>query len=471
MPTRRNLDVGADGMANVLLLEDPIPRHVSLVSWGANDRPTTSWKGMDVDPDEAKGTLRSPPGQILDLANVGMNHLNEFVSETLDAWRATVAHVLSTPLSPEERSARIRALTVQAGARIAAGVAALTGPVVAAATKTYKAAGLTLPDPPTQSTLQGELDRRGFMAGVEHAAAALTDQVFAAMREAGDENGALSATEAILSAFGEAADVFSAWAASMPSGVVGVPQSQSQEPPASSESPDSIGGVLDEGELPAGQITPASATERAGRRNSKTDLGRLKKIRDLLTELIGDEGDSKPKEKNMDIKAELKKLAAEDPKAFLEAIDVAIKSAQSEGLEVAQKFTWGDTGVDPYSPDAIVSALDQIQPGTALQALIARAVGGVDVDAAGGDNVQVASTMREAFAKIVIAELKAAPQGPLAMAVKSMIAPDVAEAVKMTLKSVIESGSLPAGGPSPTELSFEAPEDANPYGMPDLPGK
>ena len=433
MTTRRKLDVGSDGMADVLVLTDPIPRHVSLVSWGANDRPAVSWKNA-APPAEV---LRSPPSSdVVDISSLNMQRVQGFISETLDAWGATVSEVLATPLSAAERSSRVQALTVQAGTRIAAFSAAVTTKGLAGATRSYKTVGLQIPEPPSASTLQGELDRRQFMAGIEQASAAVTDRVLSLMRDSGDFP---SITEGIMSTFHDIAIGFASWAASMPAGVVGV-------------------GAKPE------------ATQNAGSRNSKADQAKLDKIMALLAELGATKSNSSEKSIMSITVADLQRLADEDPVGLITAIKSALDTARNKAPDVAKKFMWGETGVMQESTEAILAALGNMQSGDALASLIAQAVGGIDVGtAAETDNTQVAATMRSALSKHITSEITKNPEGDLAVAVKGLVEPSVTEAITESMKALL-NGSHANESAAPFGMDgFMVPEDSDPLAV-DMPG-
>lgn len=429
--TKRRLEVGPDGKANVMVLTDPIPRHLSIVGWGANDTPARSWKSA-TSPNEV---LRSPPSKdVIDVGNVSVQRVQHFIAETFDALHATVADVLRTPLSSAERGSRVQGLWADAGARIAAFATAVSAPKLAEATKSYKTVGLEFPKPPESSTLQGEIDRRYFMAGMEHATAAATDRVLSIMRDSGEFP---SMTEGILSTFHEAAIAFASWAASMPSGVVGV----------ASDSP--------------------KATQNAGSRNSKADQNRLNKIMALLAEL-GAETPSDSEKSIMTITvADLQRIANEDPVGLLTALKTAVDNAKASAPEVAKKFMWGETGVTPHTEQEILSMLtDMSQSGDALASLIAQAVGNVDVGSrAEMDNVQVAASMRAALSKHVAAELETNPSGDLATSVKSILAPSVAAAVKESLKALLngKNSQSVSDASAPFGMDgFTVPDDQDP---------
>jgi hypothetical protein len=221
MSAKRKLEVGPDGMANVLVLTDPIPRHVSIVDWGANNAPTSSWKSADASVLALASVLRSPPpAAVIDVSRVTLTVLDAFIAETLDAWSATVQSTLGTPLSTAERASRVRGLTAQAGARIAAAATAMTAQHASRVAKAHKVALLELPELPSAATVQGEIDRRHFASAMEKSVAALRDGVLALMASASSND---SLTDSILSLFAKAGDLFTGWAGSLPPGVVGVP--------------------------------------------------------------------------------------------------------------------------------------------------------------------------------------------------------------------------------------------------------
>lgn len=399
----RRLAVGPDGTAEVLLLTDPIPRHVSLVDWGANDQPAVSWKTAD--PTAAHLVLRSPPsGKVASATSVDGPVLREFIIETLDAWASCFDAVLASPLQSGDRAAQVQALTVQAGARIAAALKIL-GPAAAVAASAHKAAGLKVPEVPSASTLQGEIDRRRLRSAIEGASAFLLDASLEAAKLA------TGATEVILASFAEVASAFGAALSSLPAGVVG-------------------------------------AAPAATRRSAPTRILEI----DMNPTL-----------------AQLQAIAEADPVGFLKMIKSAVTAAQktgTEGVQVAKKFMWGETGVDPYDPGGILAGLASFQDGVALQAVIANAVGGIDANKAVGSGVTVAATMRKAQVGLLVAELKTAPNGELAAAIKEALAEDIAGAVVETVRRALDAGH---GGGSPS-LDFEPEEGTDVSLVPDLPG-
>jgi hypothetical protein len=214
--SRRSLDVGSDGKASVLLLTDPIPRHLSIVSWGANDTPAASWKSAETDNMIAAHTLRSPPGsEVTDPETVSTQALMSFLNDTMAAWVAVMNATLATPLESADRAAQMRALTVQAGARVAA-VATALGAAAATAVASEKAAELSMPALPTAPTLDGEMRRHQMSTAIDEVAQALTSATVKMIQKGG------AVTENVLSTFSLVADQFSYWAAESPRGVVGV---------------------------------------------------------------------------------------------------------------------------------------------------------------------------------------------------------------------------------------------------------
>jgi hypothetical protein len=409
--SKRKLNVGPDGRADVILLTNPVPRHLSIVNWGANDRPAESWKSADA----PREVLRSPP-KMVDINGVSLQSIQSFVVDTLDAWTAVVDQVLSTSLSAAERGARIRGHTVQAGARVAA-LATAIGHRAKVATKSYKAVDLSLPEMPTGSTLQGELDRRQFSSAVQQASAALLDQAVAAM--AGHNQEHYSPTEAILNAFSHAANFFEQWSSSLPDGVVGISQPDSDEP------------------------TVPETAEKAGARHSKADSSVLENAINVLTDLLGKENVPSTTE-NFAMKIEdFNALAEANPLGFLTTIRKAITAVKDMGVDDTRKFMWGDTGVDPHTEAEVMGPLKNMVNSDQLAGLITSAISGVDVNGAvTGDSPQVASTMRSAMAKSLSVEITNNPDGELATAFKSVVSESVAVAIKQVIENLVESGTL-----------------------------
>ncbi len=406
MKVPRKLDVGADGMTNVTLLTQPIPRHVSLVDWGANNAPAVSWKAAD--PTAAHLILRTPPsGKVADPTQVDGPTLRDFIGETVDAWMACLDSVFATPLQPGDRAAQIRALTVQAGARIAAAVKVI-GLAAESAAAAHKSAGLKVPEVPTATTLAGEIDRRRLRSAMEYAAAYLIDSSLEAAKTSA------TATEIILSNFAVTADAFSSAASSLPAGVVGA----------------------------------LSAAKKTARTES-------------------------PPETPMTLE-QLQALAAANPIKFLETIRMAVvaaKAAGPEGVSVAKKFMWGETGVEPYEPGEILSSLVGFQSGEALAAAIATAVGGIDVNKAAGTGISVASSMKAGLSKLMVHEMKTAPDGEFSTALKELMAPVFAEAMIGTFRAAIDGGHFSGGSPGiDPMLDFKPEEGAEDDLIGQIPG-
>ena len=448
--TKRALEIGPDGMANVLVLSNPIPRALSVVSWGANDEPAVSWKsavsGEFKSADEAHVVLRSPPSaDVIKVDEITQDSVTNFAAETLSALRATIEQVLSTPLNPSDRATRVQALHSQAGARMAAFAAAISATKLKTAVRTYKSADLKLPEAPTQSTLNGELDRRAFLSGLEQASAFLTDRTLSSIKDPGSFK---TATAAILAAFGQAGHALAQWAAAMPAGVVGVPQ----EP---------------------------ATTENAGARQV-ADVATARRIIDLMRGVLGEPPSPTTTEKQIMLTITmLAALADQDPKGFWDVASKAFSDLSPEDrLSVSKKFEWGENGVTPHDPSGILGQIPGIQGDQPILGMILSAVTGIDVNRVAQDNVQVASmrsaptaTVRsEAQAKFeaqirtglmnqVAKELESNPGGPLALEVKKLVAPDVAEAVKQAIQHVVTT--INASGDEPSNdatWGFQVPE-------------
>jgi hypothetical protein len=430
-------------MAAVMVLTDPIPRHVSIVGWGANDRPAVSWKSaISGDPEGAsiseKDALRDPPTPGVVASVRSAVDVKAFVDETLNVWKAVVMSTLGVAITAAERSARIQGLTAQAGARVAA---------FAAAVGQERLKGLSWDiepqELPTQPTMSGELDRRAFLSVVSSAAEALSKNAVDVVKDP-VKYGFSSTTEAILSGFSSVGQGLASLAATMPSGVVGV-----------------------------------STTMNAGKRNSSSDEALLRQMLSILKDLIGDDAVNKDPKNNASSTEKsdmltienLKQLASEDPQGFLETFRSAFDAVKQKSPAVAKKFVWGETGVDQYDAEAILSALRQVSSGDALVSLIAQAVGGIDVGrAAGGDSPQVAATMRSAINSHVLRELKSNPTGELATSVKALVAADVGRAIAEAIKSVMSgnANSNPAGAGFGLD-DFEIDNDSDPLAV-ELPG-
>ena len=501
--SRRQLDVGSDGKAPVLLLTDPIPRHLSIVNWGANDTPAASWKSAEGQV-MAYHTLRSPPGAtVTNASTVNAQVLTEFLNETMSAWVAAMAGCFAKPLESADRGAQMRALTVQAGARISAAATAL-GKSAQTAASSHKVADLELPELPTDSTLQGEIDRRSCVKYLEEASAALIDTSMRLMAEGG------SVTENILAAFGDVANAFSQWAGSLPRGVVGVSSQPSATERASAsykirtnrnagkidiETREKVGdgwsawfsakvdaAALEVDLIDSGSVvktspqfklikasipgygvkfeTRPSPSESARQAKAKADSwgkdavrkrnSANKSKRSLPTEIH-------PMSFSIE---DLENIVQSNPKRFLEAFKTAMTNAQA--ADSSFKFVWGQTGDDPFDADAIMAQLTA-SGGEGLQSLIMGSVGGINLDAVGPDNTQVASAFKSVLATAIVAEMKT--NTTLRDAVVDAIAAPVGEAIASTVKSALDNGG------SPTETFNFSDDDDDDDLTADLPGR
>lgn len=549
----RALEVQPDGTAEVMLLTNPIPRAVSLVSWGANNTPAASWKSSGYrlgvtqmsgsrtmqcevferpaftpanatpvrklvselaavayagmvyraadgalvftgperlaprDPDStyrttippsvvanrlAKSTalkdaqeyarshplpvastssiLRdAPSGDVVDPSRATGSDLSVFITETINAWKSVCVAVMGTALEPADRAARLRAATVQAGARVAAVVHSL-------GSETQRVAmSVPIPEGPRESpTVDGEVDRVRFTTDLDSVGSMLHGACFE-IASSGDRR----AVELILSAFSLVADALDAAAQEIPAGVVGVAQ-------------------------------------KIGKRHSLADFERLRRIRDSIEELLGviddavdgDEPKTSSKtyrffcpqsENLMTTLKDLELLVDGDPQGFLCLIQRAIAKTDAVKPKTALKFIWGETGVDPYNIDAILGSIPGIQGG--LDELIISAVSGIDIDRAMSTSPGVVASMKgaekakhklavafkDAMVKSALAEVRDNPNGELAAALRGVVAPSVgnaiAEGVKVALRNYVDGGGNTSGfsfGPedeSGVDLSPELP--------------
>lgn len=419
--SRRRLDVGPDGRADVVVLGDPIPRHVSIVSYGANDRVAQSWMSAVPGSADAIGRLRAPPtGPVVSQCKVSAESIAGYIDETLSAWRDVIVSIMDAALEPEARVAQIISATSQAAARVAALAHAVGPEASAAALRGFTIdSGLTR----TVPTFDSQVERVRVLQAVDAVIPVMKSAVLELMRSGTPQ------TESILSVFSDVGHELAEWMSEVKGGPVGVPGS--------------------------GQ---ASASEMSGARHSKADKERLQKIIDILGELLPadppapeqqPESGSAASEKVMTIE-QLKALAVGDPLGFLGVIDDAIKAAQQKSPAEAKKYAWGETGVAPHSPDDILNQLRAFASGDQLLTSIAGAVAGVDIEGQGqtASSPQVASAMKQAFGRVVAAEIRSNPQGALASAVRELIAPSVASAITATLKSYLDGGERqgnPAG--------------------------
>lgn len=417
---RRNLTVGNDGTAEVMLLTDPMPRHLSIVSWGANDRPASSW--MSAFKGKAADALRVVPSKtVLDAAQQSVQAVEQYTDQTLAAWLAVLGQTLAMPLTGEERAARIRGFSAQAAARVAAVCASVGGPRMMEIARSVKSVELELPKVPTESTVDGELGRMAFMEAATSAVAYIRGACLRSMRDGPAD----AMTEAIYEAFASAGSMLAEWAEQLGDGVVGV------------------------------ATASVAAAIKAGARHGKADRELIAKIRELVSELEGskpdaDEPATEPEKKMLTL-AMLSALVEEDPAGFLAviklAVDKSVAAKKVESPKAALKFAFGETGVGPY--DDFSSFLGQ--NGDAILAMIVSAVSGVDIERqATSSSPQIASAMksapamRSAFTKFLAEELKARPDGELSVAIKTIVAPSVGKGIVEALKSFTGPGTGPA---------------------------
>jgi hypothetical protein len=404
IPRRNALPVAADGTTEVMLLTNPIPRHLSIVSWGANDRPAVSWRSAS-GPSESESRLREGPSIGLLKAAPTKDIVLGHVGETLDAWRTVIAEIIAEPITAGERASRVQAVSAQAGARIAVYVEAASREAVARAVESYRAETIVERPVRTSPTLDSELDRSAFMADVDAVSLIILNSVIDAVR---DPSPFASSTEAILSLFHEYAGSLIANASAMPDGPVGVSQRSVD---------------------PKDELRPAVrlvASILAGRRHSSSDEERLKSIFRLLTELLGEDTSTPSASERSQVitLAMLSSLVDENPVGFIELVKRANEKLPAD----SKRFAWGETGHDPVSAQELLNAF-KAMPGDQLLTLIASAVGGVNLDTAATDNTSVNSSMRS-IAKTAVAELRSAPEGLLAQEIKKIVAPDVVAAIR-----------------------------------------
>lgn len=448
----RRLEELPDGTAEVTLLTDPIPRHVSLVKWGANNAPATSWMSKD---GGASNTLlrEAPSGDVVDPARATGSGLSEFISETIEAWKSVCGSIMSTALEPADRGARLRAATVQAAARVAAVMHSLGSEIRRVAMSAPIPAG-----PREFPTVDGEVDRVHFAAGLDD----IGFMLHGACLEIAS-SGSSRAVELVLSVFSAVADILDSSARSIPAGVVGVAQ-------------------------------------KVGKRHNSADLDRLRKIRDSIEELLAgiesaietDDVATKTfrfynsaltQEIDMITMKDLETLVDGDPKGFLSLVQRAVKSVDAKEPKTALKFMWGETGVDPYDISNILGTIPGITSG--LDGLIAAAVGGIDIDRAMSTSPTVASTMKgadksrhelamafnSASIKSAVSELKTNPNGDLATSIRSAVSLSVGAAIAEGIKTAMRS--FVDGGGDASSLSFDEDDedDASSALIPEIPGR
>lgn len=400
MRRRRILNADPDGMADVVVLGNPIPRHLSIVDFGANGRVASTWKSSsEQGPDLSM--LRAPPSAtLLEASRLDIKVLSDFSTEVMSAWRSIIVEILSMDISAEDRASRVRSVSTQASARIAA-LASYAATEMIPVVKSTNSVDLG-EAPKAQGThLDAEMDRRTFIKQLDEAVAWTPKAVVESLRGATPEN----TVETVLAVIESVSDVFIGWAGALPDGRIGV--------------------------LPTGEqkSTPPPSSET-----------------DMLT--IED----------------LAKLAEGDPKGFLTIVHNAFQAVKTSHPTEAKKFAFGDTGVDAYDTNAVINAIRGITDGDMLLQMIATAVGGVDLERAMANATpQVASSMksvidvRDGLARFVTAELKRDPQGALASEIRTIVAGSVAEAISGTLKAFLDDGARTEATPS--MLSFEIGDD------------
>jgi hypothetical protein len=219
--SRRQLNVGPDGTAEVVLLTNPIPRHLSIVDWGANDRPASSWKSASPPGD----VLRDPPGpQAIQRAGASADELVGFIDETLDAWETVLIDVLDRPIAASDRAARVIACTNQAAARVAA-LAVAVGHAKMAEVASQRRVDLQ-PHMRLEANTETQIDRNAFVRSLGQAKVHLRDSVVSVLAAGGEG----SSTETILGIFSEVGCLFAQWASEIRDGVVGVAAKSSSTP-------------------------------------------------------------------------------------------------------------------------------------------------------------------------------------------------------------------------------------------------
>jgi hypothetical protein len=264
----------------------------------------------------------------------------------------------------------------------------------------------------------------------------MEDAVLSIMRDSGEFP---STSEAVLAQFAELSAAFASWAWSMPSGVVGVAPTEATK----AEAVRLVQSLL------------------AGARHSKQDQSKLDEALRLLRELGALENtDDTEKSMNLNL-SDLQRIANEDPVGFMNVVKSALDQAREKAPEQAKKFSWGDNGVTQWDTATVLSLLGGAD-GSALASLIAGAVGGINIDSAAPENLQVAASMRSALSKFITSELKSSPDGELAQTVRSLVAPSVSEAIVACLRAYENGGDAPASGDGGGDGGGD---DSLPYGL------
>ena len=422
----RDLVPDADGMVEIEVLGNPIPRHISVVKWGANNAPIVMGTYQSVDPVLALHKLRQPPSvQVMDVAQLDLNRLTSFVLETLDIWGSVMQDLLNQPLGAAQRGAMARGLTVQAGARIAAFITCLPPGKAQQVAASYQSQQQVLPAQP--ATFDTELFRRAALVGIQQAGLALLDQVLTSCTK---PPALKLLTEQVLTSFSSAADLFDAWFSSIQDGPVGV--AQRAAPPVTSE-----------------------------------DRTVLTQIMNLAQQALG------PVEGARTMDPKILQEALSNPAA----LKAALKDAPPE-VQTTFKDVWGDTGhMQEEVPTAeklfggklggvlglistAVSGLDLVNAGTGGDSANNKVVS--SLKAASPVNADLGQRSASAFGVLVAHELKAHPTGILACTLKEFLAPSIAASLKAGFEAVYKGGS-PAGG----EQNIRSLSDLKP----ELPGQ
>lgn len=211
---RKALEVGPDGTAPVTLLTNPLPRAMSIVDYGANDIVASSWLSASGVSQDAVSSMREPPPMEV-VSSTSMKVIGDFVVAVVDAWKACVLGVMTTPLNPGERQAQILSFTAQAAARVAAAINSTK-----ASFKTYRSMDLSAPTPSNVPTIDGVLDFAAMNAAMDEACRFLVDATLTAARDTIEA----SPSEQILRIFYEVGQFFAEWAGEHRPGVIGVAQ-------------------------------------------------------------------------------------------------------------------------------------------------------------------------------------------------------------------------------------------------------
>lgn len=383
----RTLLVDDDGMAEVDLMTDPMPRHISIVKWGSNGYPAQSWRSApEFTPAAAATALRATP-----TISPTAKALQNAIEETMSALRAVIADCMNQNVTSGERGSMITAYCSQAGARLAI-IARSLGPQKSArAAADYSGAGISRPKTPDGTTLQSEFSRRAFDRWVDESLTWAADAVMIAFRDAETNGSSDGLAETVLTYLGYVGWDLSWYVQSLPDGQIGAAQRSSPD-----------------------------TTLETNNMLNKTDL--LAALRDL---------------------------AVTEPAAFLELNNRALKAAADSGVTVrptaAMRAAWGETGAEGQPDPAGQLALGA---GDQLDRLIANSLQGIDFSVIPSGASPFTTAMRSAIERgvkafapaaatiddnMIIAAIKrdlesAAPV--LGDAVKKLVAPSVVNAIR-----------------------------------------